>query len=338
MINKTITLKAKVKNYSLTLVYVFINQCNPNQLNEVTMSNLNFSELEDLYELANLVHVISIVKLNSKLDEVARKLQSHSEALLNLSNEAYEMSFPLTVLQKAMLAINSSENSDSKWTMEDAQALVNEVIKYEQPLKAFEARNRIQEQENRKSLQNYILQLVSHYARILVIRIDLFYQFKSDIQSELTLENFTNDWKRFRELLSNKATVFENLHGFAWALEQGADKGYHCHLLLIYDGAKHQNDGGLGSLVGEKWTEVTGRRGAFFLCNTSDYKQEMINRGTLGIGMIHRNNEFEVKNLMQVAYYLVNPEKLYQHPVVKIGNMRTFGKGEFRVKWRRGIK
>ena len=92
MINKTITLKAKVKNYSLTLVYVFINQCNPNQLNEVTMSNLNFSELEDLYELANLVHVISIVKLNSKLDEVARKLQSHSEALLNLSNEAYEMS------------------------------------------------------------------------------------------------------------------------------------------------------------------------------------------------------------------------------------------------------
>ena len=69
-----------------------------------------------------------------------------------------------------------------------------------------------------------------------------------------------------------------------------------------------------------------------------EYKQEMINRGTLGIGMIHRNNEFEVKNLMQVAYYLVNPEKLYQHPVVKIGNMRTFGKGEFRVKWRRGIK
>lgn len=53
-----------------------MNQFNPNQLNEIAMSNLKFSELEDLHKLASLVHMISIVKLNSKLDEVARRLQS----------------------------------------------------------------------------------------------------------------------------------------------------------------------------------------------------------------------------------------------------------------------
>jgi hypothetical protein len=30
---------------------------------------------------------------------------------------------------------------------------------------------------------------------------------------------------------------FSDLEGYAWALEQGEEKGYHCHLLLIYNGA-----------------------------------------------------------------------------------------------------
>ena len=61
--------------------------------------------------------------------------------------------------------------------------------------------------------------------------------------------------------------------------------------------------------------------------------------GTLGIGMIHRNNASEVYNFLNyVVPYLVNAEKEQQHPRVKdSANMRSFGKGVVNSKNRRGL-
>jgi hypothetical protein len=50
--------------------------------------------------------------------------------------------------------------------------------------------------------------------------------------------------------------VFHGLQGYAWALEQGADKGYHCHLLLIYDPSKRQNDWYLADQVWQMWNRL----------------------------------------------------------------------------------
>lgn len=33
-------------------------------------------------------------------------------------------------------------------------------------------------------------------------------------------------------------------------LEQGKSRGYHCHLLIIYNGSLHRNDGYLGQEIG----------------------------------------------------------------------------------------
>ncbi|MFW2178459.1 MULTISPECIES: YagK/YfjJ domain-containing protein [unclassified Moraxella] len=192
-----------------------------------------------------------------------------------------------------------------------------------------------QEVNNRLSLTSYIDSLICHYARLLFIRIDLSY--KTSYPISINIDDFYAHFSLLKQRISNGDTCFKNLQGYAWALEQGVEGGYHCHLLLIYDGAKHQNDYYLAQSVGEAWTQITSQTGKFFNCNTTEHKQYFQNTGRLGIGMIHRQNSLEVKNALDTASYLVNPEKTEQFLMVRPNGMRTFGKGQFNVGWRRGI-
>ncbi|MDO7412022.1 inovirus-type Gp2 protein [Acinetobacter baumannii] len=127
--------------------------------------------------------------------------------------------------------------------------------------------------------------------------------------------------------MHNQDTCFEDLQGYAWAIEQAEKKGYHSHLLLIYDGHKHQNDFGLASMVGESWNEITEDQGYFFTSNTPEYKNRLEQKGVLGIGMIHHDNPQQVQNAINAAMYLVNSEKDEQHLRARIKAMRTFGRG-----------
>jgi hypothetical protein len=62
-------------------------------------------------------------------------------------------------------------------------------------------------------------------------------------------------------------------------------------------------------LVGEAWLEITGRSGMYFNCHDTDYIRKFEREGTLGIGMIHRDDPQQVMNAINAAMYLVNPEK-----------------------------
>ena len=159
-----------------------------------------------------------------------------------------------------------------------------------------------------------------------------------DTLANVKLDDFYEHISKLRELISNKQTCFEHLQGYAWALEQGTDKSLHCHLLLMYDGSKRQKDVFIGQEVGEKWLSITGNNGNYYNCNNPDYKSFYQQRQMLGIGMIHRDNPLELENAIRVASYLVEPEKVDQHLTIRLPNMRTFGKGQFNVAWRRGIK
>lgn len=194
----------------------------------------------------------------------------------------------------------------------------------------------LQETDNQRQLVRYVSQLTNHYSRLLFVRVDLSYL--ADQLENVTLDDFYEHVTKLRELISNKQTCFEHLQGYAWALEQGIDRSLHCHLLLIFNGAKRQNDVFIGKEVGKKWLNITDNTGNCYNCNNRKYKASFRERNLLGIGMIHRNNPLEVKNAIRVARYLVKPEKVNQHPVVKLPNMRTFGRGQFNVAWRRGIE
>ncbi|ENX38313.1 YagK/YfjJ domain-containing protein [Acinetobacter sp. NIPH 2100] len=196
-------------------------------------------------------------------------------------------------------------------------------------VKAFQQ----QEKRNKKSLYQYLTKLTQHYAKLLFVRVDLGIQFKH--QFDVGIEEFNFYMRRLLKRVHDQDTCFQGLQGYAWAIEQGEKKGYHCHLLLIYDGHKHQNDFGLASMVGECWNEITEDQGYFFTSNTPEYKSRLEQKEVLGIGMIHRDNPQQVLNAINAAMYLVNPEKDGQHLRAWVDSMRTFGRGQYDLGWRR---
>jgi hypothetical protein len=189
--------------------------------------------------------------------------------------------------------------------------------------------------KNQNSLQTYLKKLLNHYARLLFVRID--FAIKKEHQHEIALNQFQAYLQVMSNRYSNQDGCFSGLQGHAWAIEEGFDKGLHCHTLLIYDGNKHQNDFGLGLQVAQYWVELTQGKGCCFISNAPEYKQQFEQQGTLGIGMIHRTNSQQVQNALNTAMYLVNPEKELQHLRIRLPRMRTFGTGQFAIQKRRGI-
>lgn len=192
-----------------------------------------------------------------------------------------------------------------------------------------------QENQNRKSLHQYLNKLITHYSELLFVRVDLGYL--KEQQVYISIEDVQQHLKMLRNRIANQDGCFFGLQGYAWASEQGVDKGYHCHLLLIYDPSKRQSDWYLADQVGKLWQSITGNLGWYFNCNTTEHKQQFEINGCLGVGHIHCRSPVEVSNALNAAMYLVNPEKYAQHLRAKLPRMRSFGTGQFEVHWRRGV-
>lgn len=215
------------------------------------------------------------------------------------------------------------------------KALIGIIKDQGSALKADTEKLKRQEVLNRESLKEYVNQLTQHYAKLLFVRVDLY--FDEEGARDVSMIEFAQHMKTLRSRISNQDGCFSDLQGYAWAVEQGEQRGYHSHLLLIYDGHKHQNDCYLGLEVGKCWQKLLNGKGTFFTSNYPDYKAKFRDVASLGVGMIHRNNASEVANAINAAMYLVNPEKTNQFLKVKLPKMKTFGTGQFNVSWRRGI-
>lgn len=195
----------------------------------------------------------------------------------------------------------------------------------------------LQEENNTESLKNYVNDLFRHYAKLLIVRVDLAYL--NDSKSQINIEQFYQHFEKIRNRLSNKDTCFENLHGYAWAIEQGKDRGYHAHLLLIYDGTKHRKGSYLAQEVGEKWVNITLGKGSYFNPHNKQYIHQLKSKGCLiGLGTVSRSIEGDWERLLSVVPYLTDPNKDPQRLRVKVDKyMQTFGKGQFETTKRRGI-
>ena len=193
------------------------------------------------------------------------------------------------------------------------------------------------ELKNQQSLFKYTSTLIHHYARTLVVRVDL--SIKKEYQALYNIQAFNQALEVLHRRIADQDTCFSGLHGYAWALEHGISKGYHCHLLLMYDGNIHQEGFMMGQWIGECWEQITHGCGYIFNCNHPEYMAIYEAMGTLGIGMIHRHDEKKINNFLYfVVPYLVNGEKEQQHLRVKDSvYMRSFGRGVANSKNRRGM-
>ncbi|WP_151776163.1 YagK/YfjJ domain-containing protein [Acinetobacter bereziniae] len=183
--------------------------------------------------------------------------------------------------------------------------------------------HRYAESQNSKQLITRMKKVSDDYSRILVVRVDLAYPLKHQVK--VGIKEFSHHMEILRKRINDQDKIFKGLIESAWALEQGTDKGYHCHLLLVYKGSEHCKAYGIAKQVGDLWKSITGDLGCYFNCHDSNYLKQFSDRNTLGIGMIHRKNKDEVNNMLNTVKYLVRPEKENQHLRVKCKkHMRTF--------------
>lgn len=215
--------------------------------------------------------------------------------------------------------------SEYIWNAESANRFIYYLLSYEPLIWSEYNREIKQKNTNRNELYGYANQVLEKYAKSLVVFVTLSY--KKQVRSLISLEDFQENMVSLRDLISNRKTCFRDLVGHAWAIEQGVEKGYHCHLWLVYNGSKRQADFHIGKEIGEKWLKITNGLGEYHNSNNPETKYSYQQQGRLGIGRIHRNNLHEMQNAVSTALYLTAPLKFDQYLVVKPSGMKTFGKG-----------
>ena len=171
-----------------------------------------------------------------------------------------------------------------------------------------------------KSALGHIDDLIDKRCKLLVLRVD--FSYRKDLLDQITLDEAKNDLEHFLSNRRSKPSLFENMDGYIWKLEYGPDKGYHYHLVLFFNGSKHQNDYYLAKEIGEYWKHsITKGRGIYFNCNAkkNDYWH-------LGIGMVKRDDDEMILNLKhRVIGYLVKSDQYLM--AKRLGNNRCFGMG-----------
>lgn len=182
-------------------------------------------------------------------------------------------------------------------------------------------------EKNCNGLGMFIDSLFDHYSRLLVIRVDFGYHSGNVIRSESDIISkyleAKEDRKHFFNNVKSNNSLFEYLVGYVWKLEYGTDKGYHYHMLFLFDGSKVRQDETIAMRIGEYWkTTITNGRGIYYNCNAYKDQYEY-----LGIGMINYNDLALRDNLKQwVATYLIKADH-YTKMLVP-DNGRTFGRSE----------
>ena len=182
---------------------------------------------------------------------------------------------------------------------------------------------------DKKRLFDYFNNLVHQHRKLLLVRVDLSYQYRTSPK----VKQFDRDVKKLINRVQNKDTIFTGQVGYAYRLEQGGkSKGYHCHLLVIYNGSKHCQDSYLGQSIGELWQkEITRGDGLFYNCNQKEHKRYYDNYEALGIGMIERSDKTSINNAYKAISYLANPDKDQQYMRVSLSiQMRQFQMGQFK--------
>ncbi|NML24425.1 YagK/YfjJ domain-containing protein [Zoogloea dura] len=143
----------------------------------------------------------------------------------------------------------------------------------------------------------YLLALMMHCGRIVVLRLDLGY--RKDAKLDASMDTLNDDVAR---LLHNRRSnkIFRGLLGYVIKMEWGVERGAHAHALIILnamhrDGRKHSY---LAESIGKYWKEVIAKdRGVFHNCNQNESAYERF--GKNGIGLIDLVDGDKFMNLVK---------------------------------------
>jgi hypothetical protein len=312
----------------------------------ISVPNTTHSETEILFAVENFISSILVYGFKPELKPEFKQLLELFDGIYNIDHYYFDYVDAFIRLKMMMDEVrhdkiaNPADNYDFVLNFDDEQlAFYDKIIKlYKGDIQRDLYQFWKQEEKNKASLFKYVDSFFNHYTKLLIVRVDLGYLNES--KQQIDIRQFYSDFEVMRNRISNQDTIFNHLHGYAWALEQAKDRGYHVHLLLIYDGAKVQSDSFYAQRVGETWQQITKGHGSYFNLHSGEYIHELRMAGCdIGLGMLSRKNEGDWDRLVQVIEYLTDSTKDAQRLRVKLEkNMNAFGKGQFENTKRRGIR
>lgn len=179
------------------------------------------------------------------------------------------------------------------------------------------------------SCGQYCNQLIDKYKRLLVLRLEFYYQ--SDIAHNIHIEVAQHDIERF---LTNRRSnaLFKDLVGYIVKTEYGVSKGIHHHVLLMFDGYKknplYQTH--YGQQFCKYWeNKIAPERGEAWNLNNARNLKKFGMLSTLGIGDIRASDALLRHNLTErVLGYLCKNDQ-YFRPAAG-SDFRRLRKGQYR--------
>ena len=304
---------------------------------------MSYSHLNQPLAAANVHSLVTDILANTIcFNEVLNKLNGfYYPFMTHFDSELFYSRPVLSFFSSTQAIVGDTYPENVIWDHDKTQRFIDMLPCYKNDIENERNAFIYQESQNKNKLGCYINNLIGHYSRLLFIRVDL--KYAQEMSHLVSIEDFYNHMNKLRGLIGKAndpkiKNCFDDLQGNAWAIEQGGvNGGLHCHLLLMYDGARRQNDWYIAKEVGEKWKMITGGLGEYYSYHDKERKQQYSQYGKLGIGMIHQNNPQEVENAVRSALYLTDPNKHEQQLKLWLPNMRTFGHGNYRTKKRRGL-
>ncbi|HCF7342799.1 YagK/YfjJ domain-containing protein [Pseudomonas aeruginosa] len=248
---------------------------------------------------------------------------------------AYQYSWNLSLFQEACQAIGIERSplgitclsEDEARYLSSSQTL-NELTRCIRTLltqtryKRRKHDQRYQAIQQEVEVDRYVDAMFDLYARICVIRVDLYY--RAEVQSRLRVERVFDDLNR---LIAERERnlIFDHEIGYICSVEQGEDRGYHIHAAFFFNGAEVSADIYRAQRIGELWERITRGQGCFNNCNLEKDKYQ----DRLGLGLIHRRNLKARANVHCAMRYLVKND---QHLRLKPVGARCLRKGQARKK------
>ena len=300
------------------------------------------------YVVAKVDKLVSDIldpKIIMTIKQIADQLNSYYQLILFHYND--ELVYANSIkwfIGSAYLVCGNRYSNEVFWDDAMTQQFLNKLSFYQYEFATAKTDFAFQESRNGQSLFEYTSYFLHEFKRLLIVRVDLkikvesahlvnieiYNGFMNKLMRKIQSDKEKEDKRKAGKIVSKEKSCFEDLRGNAWAIEQGVDTGgLHCHLLLLYNGDERWKDWYLADAVGKRWVEITEGLGTYYNCNTTENKQHYERQGTLGIGMIHRDNLVEVNNAINAALYLTRPSKYEQRLKACLPNMRSFGRGNY---------
>lgn len=293
-------------------------------VNKIIKSNANHFSLEKRTRIGSYqIKMTSLGKeivgaINRAFDYIHKQLNSHK------FHPYIELFLALIKKTRIKLFVDMRIRCNEKYTKKCIQHLNNFICKIKNQHSTGRLSvsvNKFQRsaRKNHTSLIRYTNNLFEKHARLLIIRVDFGYlsECKNKITTDMVLEHRK---KFFTNTRSNQ--LFTHMLGYAWKLEYGLDKGFHYHMLFMFDGSKVREDISIAKQLGEYWSSsITNGDGLYFNCNRikDSYK-------CCGIGMVNHDDSGLRDGLNKAALYMTKADDYIK--LVLPDKSRIFGRGE----------